>query len=171
MLRSKGAFKPEDIAKALRGSPGRPDPPTPPPEKPRPRVTVNVDIGQLAGAARYAWCCWSDYKQGLAKQEQQIMQLAEERFGWLTVSDIVTALGFSVKATNRCLGRLVEAELAEACLCKDGSLVYIFPRFLPHFALCTYCQTEQLLGYCPKCSCCGAPLPEPPQPDGHERTR
>ena len=89
-----------------------------------------------------------------------ILQLAEDRFGWLSVNDVVQNVGISVKSAHKSLDRLIEAGIAEAVLGKDGKTIYLFPHYLPRFAPCAYCETEQLLGYITRCAQCGGPLPE-----------
>ena len=155
MLRPKAGFRPEEIAQALKREKA-PEPPPPPPR--RSQVNVQVNFGQVASAASWAWARWSEHKREMAELDQKILRLAEERFGWLQLGDIVPAVGAPVAAIHRSLTSLEESGLCRPYVGKDGQPVYVFEMFLPRFAVCSYCDSEQLLGEFRSCRHCGAPL-------------
>lgn len=179
MLRTKLTIAPEDIAQALRkGKEPEPAPkPIPTPivvQPPKPAVQIKVSLSDVVSAASWAWSCWSSYNDTKHQHDHQIMKLAEERFGKLTVAEIVANTKISRKKIHQSLERLIEADLCRAVpiLVKDErgtyeEVIYIFDRFLPQFRDCNYCGVEQVLGIINRCTCCGAPLP--PKVERHYR--
>jgi hypothetical protein len=164
MLGPKGAMTPKKIAEGLRRQreeerERRPEPrPAPPPVQNR-TTTVNVNLGGLVSAATWAWDRYTDRQKQVAQEEAKVMELAARNHGWLTESQVVEGLGFSVKAAQACMDRLVNAQLCERFIGRQGFPVYVFPQFLPPLRQCEYCDTEYIKGAIPKCPACGAPEP------------
>lgn len=161
MLGPKSGFSPKKIAEGLRrdrdDDQKRERPPERPPQRPREsKTTVNVNLSGLVSAATWAWGRYSDHQKQVAQDEARVLELAARNFGWLTEAQVVEGLGFSVKAAQACMERLVKAELCERFVGKQGFPVYVFPQFLPPMRACEYCDTEYITGPIPKCPACGA---------------
>lgn len=167
MLGPKGAMTPKKIAEGLRRQreeekERRPQPqPQPRPDPPvQHKTTVNVNLGGLVSAATWAWDRYTDRQKQVARDEARVLELAARNFGWLTESQVVEGLGFSVKAAQACMERLLNAQLCERYTGRQGFPVYVFPQFLPPMRMCAYCDTEYIQGGIPKCPACGAPEPK-----------
>jgi hypothetical protein len=158
LLHRKRGFTPENIARVVNKP--RPEPPAPPPPpepKPAPRVQVHLELGTVVRAAGWAWDRYSKYKDSLEADEQKVLELAYQHYGWLTLPQVMEGLGFSHRRTMGCLGRLIERHQCQEMQGRNGHPLYVFPEFLPVVAECPYCDGEVMPELQARCQRCGAP--------------
>lgn len=133
----------------------------PPPKEREHNLNHAAAVATLqVGASLVKWGAGMLIKQTIRRHqlEGQILRLASQRLGVVSVADAVRELNAIWGECEGALGKLCAKGACYLSAPKNGPSAYVFEQFLPRLWCCDYCDGVHLAG--PLCPNCGAGLVE-----------